>query len=396
MIRRAKGLYHWLEAFVAAAWFRFPSRKLTVIGVTGTDGKTTTTTLIYEILKETGFKVSMITSVHAVVAGENYDTGFHVTNPRGFEVQKYLKQAVDHGDTHFVMEVTSHGLSQHRVDFVRFAVGVLTNVTHEHLDWHKTFGAYMKVKISLLERSKIAVINRDEVEAYNKASTLIAQKRVVTYSIRRDAHVTPKTHPFTTKLVGQFNRYNCLAAIAAASALGVSLRVIQKTLLTFTGVSGRMEVMSEKPFRVIVDFAHTPNAIEQVLKTLRPMTKKRLIHVFGSAALRDKKKRPLMGWASSRYADSIVLTEEDYRTEDVHRIIDEIASGIPAGAEVHRYPDRNEAIAFALSEAKPGDAVIITGKGHEKSIARGHVEYPWSDQEAVKKHLKHLYYAARN
>ncbi|MEK9143049.1 MAG: UDP-N-acetylmuramoyl-L-alanyl-D-glutamate--2,6-diaminopimelate ligase [Patescibacteria group bacterium] len=388
MIRRLKGLYHWMEAVVAAIRFGFPSRNLTVIGVTGTDGKTTTTTLIYEILKAAGRKVSMITSVHAVVAGKTYDTGFHVTNPRGFEVQKYLRQAVDHGDTHFVLEVTSHGIAQHRVDFVRFAVGVLTNVTHEHLDWHKTFRAYMRTKVSLLQRSKIAVINRDEAEVYNKASALTRRKRVVTYGIHRDAHITPKTHPFTTKLIGQFNRYNCLAAIAATNSMDVPLRVIQKALSTFGGVIGRMEVVSEKPFRVIVDFAHTPNAIEQVLKTLRSMTKSHLIHVFGSAALRDRTKRPLMGKASARYADIIVLTEEDYRTENVNVIIDEIASGIPVGAEVHRYPDRNEAIAFAIAEGKPGDTVIITGKGHEKSIARGKVEYPWSDQEAVKKVMR--------
>lgn len=384
MIIRLKGLYHWLEALVAAFWFRFPSRKLSIIGVTGTDGKTTTTTLIYEILKAAGHKVSMITSVHAVVAGKTYDTGFHVTNPRGFEVQKYLRQAANHGDTHFVLEVTSHGIAQHRVDFVWFTVGVLTNVTHEHLDWHKTFAAYMRTKISLLRRSKIAVINRDEAEVYNKASSLLRRKRIITYGIHRDAQVTPKTHPFTIKLIGQFNRYNCLAAIAATSALGVSFRVIQKALFAFTGVAGRMEVVSEKPFRVIVDFAHTPNAIEQVLKTLRPMTTKRLIHVFGSAALRDRAKRPLMGKASARYADVIILTEEDYRTEDVNKIIDEIALGISPGPKVHRYPDRTKAIEFALSLGKPGDCVIVTGKGHEKSIARGKIEYPWSDQETVK------------
>lgn len=385
MIVRLKGLYHWLEAMVAVLWFRFPSRKLTVIGVTGTDGKTTTTTLIYEILKANGCKVSMITSIHAVVAGKTYDTGFHVTNPRGWQIQKYLRQAADHGDTHFVLEVTSHGLAQHRVDFVWFAVGVLTNVTHEHLDWHKTFSAYMRTKISLLARSKIAVINRDEAEVYNKASALTRRKRVIiTYGIRRDAHVTPKTYPFKTKLIGQFNRYNCLAAIAAASSMDVPLRVIQKALSTFGGVAGRMEIIREKPFRVIVDFAHTPNAIEQVLKTLRPMTKKRLIHVFGSAALRDRTKRPLMGKASAAYADVIVLTEEDYRTEDVHAIIDEIVSGIPPGPQVYRYPDRSEAIAFAIAEGKPGDTVIITGKGHEKSIARGKIEYPWSDQKVVR------------
>lgn len=378
---------------MAAVWFRFPSRKLTVIGVTGTDGKTTTTTLIYEILKAAGHKVSMITSVHAVVAGKTYDTGFHVTNPRGWQIQKYLRQAVDHGDTHVVLEVTSHGLSQHRVDFVRFTVGVLTNVTHEHLDWHKTFLAYMKTKISLLARSKIAVINRDEAEVYNKASQILRNKRVITYGIRRDAHVSPVTHSFTTKLVGMFNRYNCLAAIAASQALGVPMKIVQKAIRSFSGVKGRMEVVVQKPFDVIVDFAHTPNAIEQALKTVRKSCKGTLIHVFGSAALRDSTKRPLMGEASGWYADIIILTEEDYRTEDVHTIIDEIASGIPIHKRVERFPDRDEAIARALSEAKPGDTVMITGKGHEKSLARGNKEYPWSDQESVNKHMKRLGYA---
>lgn len=396
MIRRVKGLYHWLEALVATIWFGFPSRKLTVIGVTGTDGKTTTTTLIYEILKANGLKVSMITSVHAVVAGHTHDTGFHVTNPRGWHVQKYLRQAVIHGDTHFVLEVTSHGLAQHRVDFVRFAVGVLTNVTHEHLDWHKTLEGYMAAKISLLKRARVAVINRDEAEVYNKASSLLRRKRVVTYGIHRDALVTPTTHAFTTNLVGEFNRYNCLAAIATTNALGVPLKIAQKAITSFPGVKGRMEVVVEKPFRVIVDFAHTPNAIEQALKTVRQVCKKRLIHVFGSAGLRDRTKRPLMGRASGRYADVIILTEEDYRTEDVNTIIEEIASGIPAGKHVVRLPDRDEATAYALSEAKIGDTVIITGKGHEKSLARGKVEYPWSDQESVKKHMKRLGLYAAN
>lgn len=395
MIRGLKGLYHWLEALAAAIRFGFPSRKLTVIGVTGTDGKTTTTTLIYEILKATGHNVSMISSVNAVVAGKTYDTGFHVTNPRGWQVQKYLREAVDHKDTHVVLEVTSHGLAQHRVDFVRFAVGVLTNVTHEHLDWHKTFDAYLQTKLSLLKRSRVAVINRDEAQVYNKASELLRKKHVITYAIRRDAIVSPKTHPFTSELPGVFNRYNCLGAIAASVALDVPLKVAQQAVAAFGGVKGRMEVVAEKPFRVIVDFAHTPNAIEQVLKTVKKTAKRRLIHVFGSAALRDRTKRPLMGKASARYADVVVLTEEDYRTEDVNKIIDEIASGIPLGKTVVGLPDREEAIGYALSQAKPGDTVIITGKGHERSLARGKVEYPWSDQEAVKKHLKKLGYAAK-
>ncbi|MBI5620282.1 UDP-N-acetylmuramyl-tripeptide synthetase [Candidatus Gottesmanbacteria bacterium] len=395
MVHRIKGLYHWLEALIAAVWFGFPSQKLTVVGVTGTDGKTTTTTLIYEILKANGLHVSMITSVHAVVGGVVYDTGFHVTNPRGWQVQKYLATALRHGDTHFVLETTSHGLVQHRVDFVRFAVGVITNVTHEHLDWHKTFDAYLKAKISLLKRARIAVINRDEAAVYNQATSMLKNKRVMTYGIRRDALVSPKSHPFTSRLMGEFNRYNCLAAIAATEALDVPLKIAQKAIASFPGVKGRMETVASKPFRVIVDFAHTPNAIEQVLKTVRKSCKKRLIHVFGSAALRDRTKRPLMGKASGTYVDLIILTEEDYRTEDVNHIIDEIASGIPSHKQVIRLPDRDEAIRYALTQAKSGDTVMITGKGHERSIARGKTEYPWSDQESVKKHLRQIGYAAK-
>ena len=361
-----------------------------MIGVTGTDGKTTTTTLVYEILKAAQFKSSMITSVHAVIAGKEYDTGFHVTTPTAWWVQKYLREAVDHGDTHFVLEVTSHGLSQHRVFGVKFAVGVLTNVTHEHLDWHGTFENYLKTKISLLQKAKIAVVNKDDAQIYNEATPLLQNKKLVTYGIRRDALITPKTASLKTSLPGIFNQYNCLAAIAAADALGVEPKIIRRTVSEFGGVLGRMEVLQEKPFRVIVDFAHTPNAIEQALKTVASDTKDRIIHVFGSAGLRDQTKRLLMGKASSKYSDMIVLTEEDYRTEDINEIINQIASGVPKSKTIFRYPGRSDAISFALHHAKPGDTVIITGKGHEKSLCRGTTEYPWSDQEEVKKVLKTL------
>lgn len=385
MLRTLKGLYHLLVALYANIRFGFPSRKLTVIGVTGTDGKTTTTTLIYEILKAAGYKTSMITSVHAVIAGKSYDTGFHVTTPDPFWVQKYLREAVDHGDTHMVLEVTSHALSQYRVFGVKFAVGVITNVTHEHLDWHKTFDTYLRMKLKLLQKASIAVVNRDEAEVYNIAMPLLRRKNVVTYGIRRDAMVMPKNYRFTTPMLGEFNRYNCLAALSVADALNISKKVAQKTVASFTGVQGRMEVIATTPFTVIVDFAHTPNAIDKALKTARAMAKKRLIHVFGSAGLRDHSKRPLMGKASGKYADVIVVTEEDYRTENVETIMDEIVAGIEPGPQIYRYPNRQKAIDFAIELAQPGDLVIITGKGHEKSLARGRTEYPWSDQAAVRK-----------
>ena len=349
MIRLIKTIYHVFVAVFSVVWFRMPARHLTVIGVTGTDGKTTTTTLIYEILKAAGYKTSMITSVAAVIGGKTYDTGFHVTTPNAFWVQKYLAQAHAHGDTHMVLEVTSHGLAQHRVWGVPFTVGVITNVTHEHLDWHKTFDQYLATKVSLLTRARIAVVNRDDAEVYNKAMPRIRRKKVITYGIRRDAQITPTTFPFTTTLPGTFNRYNCLAAIAAAVALEIPAKPIREAIAAFPGIKGRMEVVVATPFQVIVDFAHTPNAIDKALRTAKSLTKKRLIHVFGSAGLRDVTKRPLMGRASSKYANVMVLTEEDYRTENVETIMGAIQAGIEGKSEVHRYADRGEAIAFALS-----------------------------------------------
>ena len=390
MFRGLKGLYHLFVAIAANIWFGFPSRKLTVIGVTGTDGKTTTTTLIYEILKHAGYKVSKITSVHATIAGRDYDTGFHVTTPSAWWVQKYLRDAVDHGDTHMVLEVTSHALAQSRVFGVHFAVGVITNVTHEHLDWHRTFDSYLRTKLTLLRQADITVINRDEADLYVASTPIIRRKQFITYGIRRDSMVNPKSYPFKSNLPGVFNTYNTLAALSTADALDIPRKVAKEAVSQFSGIMGRMEMIQNEPFCVIVDFAHTPNALVQALKTAKKMTKKRLIHVFGSAGLRDHSKRPLMGEASAEYSDVIILTEEDYRTEDVNVINDEIAKGIPGEKYVVRLPDRYEALHYALSVAKPGDTVIATGKGHEKSLCRGKKEYPWSDQEEIKKILKKL------
>jgi UDP-N-acetylmuramoyl-L-alanyl-D-glutamate--2,6-diaminopimelate ligase len=393
MIRSLKGLYHLLIALFANLWFRSPGRHITVIGVTGTDGKTTTTTLIYEILKAAGKKVSMITSVAAVIAGKTYDTGFHVTTPNAWAIQKFLREAVDHSDTFMVLEVTSHGLAQHRVFGIPFKVGVITNVTHEHLDWHRTFNEYLLTKLSLLKKAAIAVINRDEADLFATAMPYLRDKRVITYGVRREAQITPVNHPFTTKLPGEFNRYNCLAAIAAVNALDIEGKVVRMAITSFSGIPGRMETIISSPFTVIVDFAHTPNAIDRALKCARTLTKKRLIHVFGSAGLRDSSKRPLMGEATSKYADYIVLTEEDYRTENVEDIMDAIEQGITNGPVVERIPDRGKAIAHALRQAKPGDLVIITGKGHEKSLCRGIKEYPWSDQKEVMKYFQEKLHA---
>lgn len=388
MLRLCKNVYHLLIGFISVLRFRFPANKLIVIGVTGTDGKTTTATLIFEILRKAGIQASLITSVHAVIAGKTYDTGFHVTTPNAWYIQKYLREAVHHKDTHVVLEITSHGIDQHRIYGIPFQVGVITNITHEHLDWHKTFDRYMKTKLSLLLKSRIAIINKDDPRVFEESMKLLTQNSVITYGIKEKADITPKTFPFHTNLPGQFNQYNCLAAISVGKALSIDSKIIQNAIADFQGVKGRMEIVYKKGFTVIVDFAHTPNAIYQALLTARSMTKGKLIHVFGSAGLRDPMKRPLMGKAASQFADMIILTEEDYRTESVQTIMDEIQKGISVKSKVHQIPDRRDAIRYAISKANRGDLIIITGKGHEKSLCRGTKEYPWSDQEEIRKVLR--------
>jgi len=379
-----KQIYHLCVAVFSTFWFGFPAKKLTIIGVTGTDGKTTTATLLYEIAKKAGLKTSMITSVHAEIAGKTYDTGFHVTTPTAFSVQKFLREAVNHGDTHMILEVTSHGISQYRVWGIPFEVGILTNVTHEHLDWHKTYEAYLQTKLKLLERSKIVVVNKDETVVYKRALKVLGKDhKLISYGLTQNAIVNPISYQLKTQLPGDYNKYNCLAALSGAIGLNIDPSIALQAISEFSGVIGRMEIVASTPYTVIVDFAHTPNALKHVLHTARNMTQGKLIHVFGSAGLRDISKRPLMGKESAEVADTIVLTEEDYRTENIEKIMDAIQTGIPKNRKVYRYPNRQDAIRFALSKAKPGDLVLLTGKGHEKSLCRGTVEYLWSDQEAV-------------
>ena len=396
MTRLVKNIFHLLNAWVACIFYGFPARKLKIIGVTGTDGKTTTTHLTYAILFEAGMNVSMISSVYAQVGGKEYDTGFHVTTPNPWFLQRMLKKAVDHGDTHFVLEVTSHGLDQNRVWGIPFEIGIITNITPEHLDYHRTYDEYARSKIKLLERSKLAVVNREDksyklIRNYELRITNKKTNKVISYGLKT-GDVTLKKFAFKTTLPGDYNKSNILAAYSAASRLGVYDPVIRTAIAGFTGIIGRYEVIKTKHgFDVIIDFAHTSNGLEQILSTVRKTTKGRLIHVFGCAGLRDFKKRPVMGEISSRIADISVITEEDYRIEDFDSIVEQIKSGMKRKHNVYVYKFRQEAINYATSRAKPGDVVVLTGKGHEKSLCRGTIEYPWSEHMAVKKALKKLH-----
>jgi len=413
-------------AHLCAAWHDYPGRSLVVIGVTGTDGKTTTSNLIYHILRAAGLKAGIISTVNAVIGDRALDTGLHTTTPDADDVQSYLAQMRDAGMTHCVLEVTSHGLAQYRVDGVDFDVAVITNITHDHLDLHGTREAYRAAKGRLFEMVSqrpsakagapptAAVLNADDDYSFDYLRAIPVARQIV-YSARADAipgletlqaaqieHApnsmrlivrTPRGETTVhSRLIGQFNASNILAAIGAALALDTPDEAIRAGLAAMPGVPGRMERIDlGQPFTAIVDFAHTPNALEQALRTLRPLTTGRLIVVFGCAGERDIFKRPMMGRVAGHYADVIVLTAEDPRREPLDQIIEQIAAGIDnPSAQVLRAPDRGEAIQKACALARPGDIVVSCGKGHEQSMCFGMTETPWDDREAMRQALRHL------
>ena len=404
-------------AYLAAAFYDHPARKMTVIGVTGTDGKTTTANLVYEILNATGRKVGLVSTVNAVIGSEVIDTGFHVTTPEATDVQHYLAEMVTAGMTHVVLETTSHGLAQSRVSGCEYDVAVITNITHEHLDYHGSYEEYRAAKARMFTglaqtaekpfgNPRLAVLNRDDI-SYPYLSSLVSTNQV-SYALEGEADLTAmeiktasKGVDFVVKemeqtahvhcnIPGRYNVSNCLAAIAAARGLGVSLQEAASGVSRLRGVPGRMESIDfGQPFTAIVDFAHTPNALKVALETAREMTKRRIIAVFGSAGLRDREKRKMMAEVSTALADITILTAEDPRTESLEAILEEMASAARAsggseGSTFFRIPDRGEAIRQAVNLAQPGDLVITCGKGHEQSMCFGTVEYPWDDRIALK------------
>ncbi len=393
MLQNLKNIYHLFVAIIANVIFMFPARKLYVIGVTGTDGKTTTVSLIYHILKTNGEKVAMVTSIGAFVGDSETDIGLHRTTPTSFLLQKTIKKAVSEKQKYLVLEVTSHALDQHRVFGVPFKIGVLTNVTREHLDYHKTYDNYLKTKEKLLKRAEVAVVNIDD-SSYALLTESKKQKtdqNWITYGLGETSKISPKQFPSVNEAMGDFNKYNYLAAASACLSVGIPADSIDKALKTFKMPKGRMDIVYRKEFLVIIDFAHTPNAFDNLLKSLKEITRGNLIHVFGSAGERDREKRPYMGEMSSKYSDMVVLTAEDPRSEEVSKIIDDIESGIEKkDAKVLKIEDRREAIRAAIEMAKPGDTVVITGKSHEKSMSYGKEELPWDEYQEVAEALGKL------
>lgn len=377
--------YHLPKAVLAVLYYRYPAKKLIVIGVTGTDGKTTTSTIIYEILRKANKKVALITSVNAKIGGQELSTGLHVTSPDPWELQKLLRYISDKGFKYVVLESTSHGLAQHRLFGCNFKIGAVTNITHEHLDYHGTWEKYLKDKARLFKKTKFAVLNKDD-RSFKPLKKYINSK-IITYGMKK-ADFTLQNFPFKTKMPGEYNQYNCLAAIAVAKLLKISDADIKKAIAGFKGVIGRMDIVYDKSFKIIIDFAHTPNALKQVLTALKASPCRRIISVFGCAGLRDVQKRPLMGEISCRLADVSIFTAEDPRTEDINKIFEQMESGCKNKKNLYKEPDRKKAIKLAISMAKKGDIIGIFGKGHEQSMCLGTTEHPWSDHKAVREILK--------
>jgi UDP-N-acetylmuramoyl-L-alanyl-D-glutamate--2,6-diaminopimelate ligase len=408
---------------------------MTVIGVTGTDGKTTTTNLLYEILKAAGYRAGMISTVGAVAADQAYDTGFHVTTPEAPDVQRYLAWMHQRGITHVVLEATSHGLEQQRVTACEFDIAVFTNITHEHLDYHHTYQAYQAAKAHLLEQLgqtilkasgnfRKAILNRDDGSYDYLAKTVERMNRntrqdmdgdiqIISYGLINQAEVMASNimyqnagmhflakgkHwelPVITHLLGDYNISNCLAAIAAAvDGLGLDPQLTAAGIGKLTGIPGRMEAIDMgQNFTAIVDFAHTPNALRNVLMVARRLADSpgtnRVIAIFGSAGLRDQKKRRMMAEISLELADVSIFTAEDPRSESLESILSEMADGAKGrGGQMSKNyflePDRPEAIRRGVKIARAGDVVLLLGKGHEQSMCFGSVEYYWDDRIAMR------------
>ncbi|MCY4020688.1 MAG: UDP-N-acetylmuramoyl-L-alanyl-D-glutamate--2,6-diaminopimelate ligase [Chloroflexi bacterium] len=404
---------------LAAAYHDFPSRELVVIGVTGTDGKTTTCHLLHSVLQRVSHvKAGYISTISADFGDERAATGLHVTTPGAPQVQAYLARMVAAGLTHCILEMTSHGLAQGRLNGVDNDVAALTNVMHEHLDYHGSWENYRAAKAIMFKMlgeswrkpgiPKLSVINADdESAAYFGA---FAADRLQSYGVHAladyratDLRFRPDSTSFRVQgqrfemgLPGEFNVSNALAAIVAARELGVSWSDIRAGIAAVDLVSGRMErIDAGQDFIAMVDFAHSPNALRRALQAGRGMLPpgKRLIAVFGSAGLRDVEKRRLMAETSAQLADLTVLTAEDPRTESLDDILEMMAEGCRAkggieGESFIRVPDRGEAIFRACQLARSGDLVMACGKGHEQSMCFGATEHPWDDRNAMRSALR--------
>lgn len=384
-----------LNGVPAQIKYRFPARQLNITTITGTDGKTTSSTLLYHVLKHAGYKVGLISTVAAYIGKDEIDTGFHVTTPQPADIQRFMRQMVDTGFTHLILEVTSHGSYQYRNWGVSANQAGVTNIAHEHLDYHLNYDEYLRAKAAILAKAPVIALNEDDGSYLKLRRQFTFDHTLLPYS-----HGMSLPRPVKTAINNRFpesyNQMNARLVYTLASHLGVSDADFCEAIASFEGVPGRMEpIPTKRGFDVIIDFAHTPQGLESVLTALRAQLKQRktngrLIAVGGCAGLRDRRKRPEMGRIAVTLADIAVFTAEDPRTEDVWSIIRQMKEQLTAGHDrIASIADRREAIDFAINTlAQKGDIVVLFGKGPERSMCYGTTEYPWSDKDAVLELLK--------
>lgn len=416
LFHKVEPVGHLIEAVAANIKYGFPSKKMNVIGVTGTNGKTTTTFLIHKMLTEAGFKSAMMSTVAFGVGNDIQQQNEHITTAQAGKLQKQLRDFQRAGVEWLVLETSSHSLAQYRVWGIKYRIAVMTNVTGDHLDYHKTFEKYLNAKKRLFKIASksvngFGVVNADDLNADRFIESM---SRTVSYGInsgdlkatdiilesdncRFKAKIDNDEYNIKINIPGEFNVSNSLAAVAVGREVGLSAKQIENGIAALSGVEGRMTVIKEgQPFKVIVDFASTPDAFEKIFESVRPTTKGKLIAVFGSAGRRDESKRAIQGGIAARYCEEIILTEEDDRDVDGNEILNQIASGAEKVGKVKDKDmffilDREEAIKFALGRASSADdIVVLLGKGHEKTIERADGEHYWNEIEITRKILRNL------
>lgn len=391
--------------FISSNFFGNPGGKLKIIGVTGTNGKTSITYFLKSILKEAGYKVGIIGTIENQIEDIVYESA--VTTPESRDIQELLAKMVEVGCEYCVMEASSHALYLDRVAAIPFKTAIFTNLTQDHLDFHKDFTEYLnakKILFTYISDDGFSILNADD-KTYEEISNMAGGK-VVSYSISRDSQYkasninldingtsfnlinNEKSKKISLKMIGEFSIYNSLAAIAAAHELGIEFSIIQEGLRKVS-VNGRFQLIeSNKDFAVVVDYAHTPDGLYNVLSTAKKITNGKVICVFGCGGDRDKKKRPIMGKVAGEISDYLIITSDNPRTEDPVKIIDMVEIGVKeTPAKYIKITNRKEAIAYAIEMAKAGDIVIIAGKGHEDYQIIGKTKYPFSDYEIAEKIL---------
>ncbi len=383
-------IYHYKLAFLGALLYGFPSKKLIIIGVTGTSGKSTTVDFITRILEEAGNKVASTSSIRFKVAEKEWKNKLKMTMPGRFIIQKLLRQAVSAGCKYAVLEVTSEGIKQFRHKFINFDTAVFLNLTPEHIDAHGSFENYRNAKLKLFQATKNThIINADDKNA--KYFLDITAKKVITFGLTH-GDISFKNFPFTLNMLGEFNKYNALAAIAASQAYGITFEVARRAVQKATGLPGRLEVVAREPNLVVVDYAFTPEQLEASYASVKNFSEnKNLVCVLGACGGgRDKWKRPVLGKIAGQNCREIIITNEDPYDEDPWEIMEQVAEGIEGWKdEYHLILDRREAIKKAIALAMPNDAIVITGKGAEPlmCLADGK-KIQWDDREVVKSEIK--------